>query len=264
MRSSGGLGSERGWESGGGKVGGGKVAAAGRAIPKPDRSVQVLLVDDHTTFRQALGFRLHLEPDLTVAGEAGTVAEARRALADARMHRGIDVALVDLVLPDGDGVDLVRLLATERMADARPTRAVVLTALDDRYRLALAVEAGAVGAIHKAAPLDEVLLAVRKAAAGEDLIAPREALELLRLARHWRETDSEAKAKIARLTRRECEVLQALQYGLSNREIARQLSVSHETARTHMSNLLAKLEVGSRSQALLFAIRHGIVKIQRW
>jgi DNA-binding NarL/FixJ family response regulator len=215
--------------------------------------LRLLLVDDHLAFRQPLAFLLAREPDLAVVGQAGSLAEARAWLAGA----GAGAALVDLDLPDGDGLDLVR----ELRRAAPPCPAVVLTASGTRLDAARAVEAGAVGVLHKASPVAEVVAALRRLAAGEPLLAPAEAVELLRLLGQRRERDRAAEAAIGRLTRRECAVLEALADGLSDREIAERLTIRPETVRTHMVNLYQKLGVDSRLQAVVFAARHGLVEL---
>ena len=115
--------------------------------------------------------------------------------------------------------------------------------------------------MHKSVGIAAIVAAIRTLAAGEPLLAPRETIALLRLAGQRRSSDEEAQRALARLTRREREVLQVLTDGLSDRDIAARLGISHETARTHMVNLLAKLGVESRLQAVLFAIRHGAVTL---
>ncbi|MER3406782.1 MAG: DNA-binding response regulator, partial [Chloroflexota bacterium] len=165
--------------------------------------------------------------------------------------------IVDLGLPDGDGVVLI-----EELRRVNPRAAVlVLTASTDRRHLARAVEAGAVGLLHKSVEVAEIIAAIRRLGAGEWLLTPREIFELLRLAGQQRELCREAEVALARLTAREQEVLQALADGLSDREIAARLHISPETVRTHMGNILSKLGVQSRLQALVFAIRHGAVTI---
>jgi DNA-binding NarL/FixJ family response regulator len=212
---------------------------------------RVLLVDDHLSFRQPLAFMLSREPTITVIGQAGTVAEARQYLLQA------DIALVDLNLPDGDGEGLIRTLKSVNPG----AKALVLTASGSPTAMAQAVEAGAEGVLHKSLPIDEVIAAISRLEAGEHLISPMETIELLRFVAHQREQDRAAKVAIDRLTRREREVLQALSGGLHDREIAERLHVSTETIRTHMVNILHKLGVDSRMEALLFAMRHHLVTI---
>ena len=215
---------------------------------------RLLLVEDHASFRQTLALVLDGEPDFEVVAQAGTVAEAREVMGD----READLGVVDLSLPDGEGVELI-----EELREANPHfAALVLTASLDRAEHARAVEAGAAGVLHKSADVDQILDATRRLAAGETLLSPEELVELLRLAGQNREEEREARASIEQLTRREREVLLALARGLSNKQIAEQLHMSVDTERTHMMNILNKLGVHSRLQALLFAARHGLVELR--
>jgi DNA-binding NarL/FixJ family response regulator len=215
---------------------------------------RLLLVEDHASFRQTLALVFDQEPDFKVVAQAGTVAEARRVMED----RAADLAVVDLSLPDGEGVELIGDLR-----EANPHfAALVLTASFDRAEHARAVEAGAAGVLHKSADVDEILDATRRLAAGETLLSPGELVELLRLAGQSREEEREARASIEQLTRREREVVLALSEGLSNKQIAERLHMSVDTERTHMMNILNKLGVHSRLQALLFAARHGLVELR--
>ena len=213
--------------------------------------IRVLLVDDHAAFREPLAFMLAREPDIVVVGQAGTVAGARPLL------DGIDLAIFDLDLPDGTGVDLVRALRA-RNATAP---IMILTASGGQISLAPAVEAGATALLHKSATLEAIIDAIRRLHAGETLLTPQEVIGMLRLAMQRREENREAHVALARLTPREREVLQALADGLNDRDIARRLHIGTETVRTHMVNLLAKLGVESRLQALVFALRHGAVRL---
>jgi DNA-binding NarL/FixJ family response regulator len=215
---------------------------------------RLLLVEDHASFRQTLALVFDQEPDFEVVAQAGTVAEARLVMAD----RETDLAVVDLSLPDGEGVDLIG-----ELREANPYfAALVLTASLDRAEHARAVEAGAAGVLHKSADVDQILDATRRLAGGETLLSSGELVELLRLAGQSREEEREARASIEQLTRRELEVVLALSEGLSNKEIAERLHMSVDTERTHMMNILNKLGVHSRLQALLFAARHGLVELR--
>jgi DNA-binding NarL/FixJ family response regulator len=219
-----------------------------------DEMQRLLLVEDHASFRQTLALVFDQEPDFEVVAQAGTVAEARRVM----QNRDADLAVVDLSLPDGEGVELI-----EELREANPLfAALVLTASLDRAEHARAVEAGAAGILHKSAEVDEILDAARGLAAGETLLSPEELVELLRIAGQSREEEREARASIEQLTRREREVLMALSEGLSNKQIAERLHMSVDTERTHMMNILNKLGVHSRLQALLFAARHGLVELR--
>jgi DNA-binding NarL/FixJ family response regulator len=215
---------------------------------------RLLLVEDHVSFRQTLALVFEGEPDFEVVAQAGSVAEARRVMGG----READLGVVDLSLPDGEGIELI-----EDLREANPLfAALVLTASLDKAEHARAVEAGAAGVLHKSADVDEILDATRRLATGETLLSPEELVELLRIAGQSREEEREARASIEQLTRREREVLYALAEGLSNKQIAERLHMSVDTERTHMMNILSKLGVHSRLQALLFAARHGLVELR--
>jgi two-component system, NarL family, response regulator DevR len=224
--------------------------------PFPERKEmqRILLVEDHASFRQTLAFIFDQEPEFQVVAQVGSLAEARR---DALGLRA-DLGVIDLSLPDGEGVELIREL---REAN-REFAALILTASLDKAEHARAVEAGAAGVLHKSADVDEILDATRRLAAGETLLSPQELMELLRLAGRSREEEREARMSIDQITPREREVLQKLAEGLSNKEIANGLHMSVDTERTHMMNILNKLGVHSRLQALLFAARHGLVRLK--
>jgi RNA polymerase sigma factor (sigma-70 family) len=138
---------------------------------------------------------------------------------------------------------------------------LVLTADADRKAHARAVEAGAAGVLHKTVSISDVVDGVRHLLAGESLLSQNETVELLRLADRDREQNKEAQRAISSLTPREREVLQALTDGLSDKEIAECLYVSSGTVRNHVISILRKLNVHSRLQALVFAVRHGAVEI---
>jgi DNA-binding NarL/FixJ family response regulator len=219
-------------------------------------STRLFLVEDHASFRQALAFMLEREPGFEVVGQVGSIAEARD-LADGAL-REVDVAIVDLALPDGDGMDLIGDLSS---GDPK-TMTLVLSASIEPGRLARAVEAGASGVLHKATPIMEIVDAVRRLKNGEVLLSPNEVIEMLRLVGRERQEEQRAQQALERLTPREREVLGALAEGLESREIAKKMNITVETERTHMVNILHKLGVHSRLQALVFAARHGLVEIR--
>lgn len=215
------------------------------------KTINILLVEDHAVFRQALALAFSLDPGLDVVREAGTVTEGKGSL------ENVDVAVVDLDLPDGSGAELIA-----EMHQVNPVaEALVLTASRQRVDIARAIEAGAAGVLHKSTPLQEIVEAVKKIAAGEALISRRELIEHIQLSRQQREAQQETTAIVARLTGRERDVLMALGEGLSDREIAERLFVSKETVHTHMVNMMGKLGVDSRMQALIFALKAGLVKL---
>ena len=215
---------------------------------------RLLLVEDHASFRQTLALVFDQEPDFEVVAQAGTLFEARRVM----RGREADLGIIDLGLPDGEGAELI-----EELHEANPDfAALVLTASLDRADHARAIEAGAAGVVHKAADVDEILETTRRLAAGETLISQEELVEMLHIAGQSREEQREARASIEQLTPREMQVLQSLAEGLTNREIAERLHMSVDTERTHMMNILSKLGVHSRLQALLFAARHGLIELR--
>ena len=213
--------------------------------------IRVLLVDDHTSVRQALSIVFEREPDCTVVAQAGSLDEAR----DVRDR--YDVAVVDLDLHNGDSVTLIRELHEANRAGTILT----LTSSNDRHRYALAVEAGASGVLHKSVKLSEIIGAMRCLGSGGQVHTTDELLELLRLAGRQREQERDAQEALASLTPREREVLRALADGLNDKGIAERLNISADTTRTHMVHILSKLNVQSRLQALVFAIRHGAITI---
>jgi two-component system nitrate/nitrite response regulator NarL len=217
---------------------------------------RILLVEDHASFRQALAFMFEREPEFAVVGQAGTLAEARRFLNGSAGET--DVAVCDLALPDGDGFDLIEELA----ANGGEVITLVLSASLEPARFARAVEAGASGVLHKAAAIGDIVEAVKRLRAGEALLSPDEVIGMLRMVSRQRQEQLEAQRAIDRLTRREREVLQALAEGLDSKDIAEKLHITVETERTHMVNILNKLGVHSRLQALVFAARNGLVEIR--
>jgi DNA-binding NarL/FixJ family response regulator len=215
---------------------------------------RVLLVEDHASFRQTLAFVFDQEPGYEVVAQAGTLAEARGEMDGVEA----DLGVIDLSLPDGEGTELI-----EELREANPDfAALVLTASLDRAEHARAVEAGAAGVLHKSADVDAILDATRRLGEGETLLSEDELIALLRLAGQNREEEVEARASIEQITPREREVLQMLAEGLSNKEIAAKLHMSVDTERTHMMNILNKMGVHSRIQALVFAARYGLVEIR--
>jgi PAS domain S-box-containing protein len=224
---------------------------------EPEELVHVLLVEDHTAIREALAATFEREEGFEVVGQAGSLSEAREMLGAEPAAGQVGVAVVDLGLPDGYGGDLITDLR-----EANPqAQVLVLSASLDRPQIARAVEAGAAGVLHKTAHLEEVVAAVRRLKAGETLMPLEVVVELLRFAGSEREREYEARQAIENLTSREIEVLQALAEGLDSAGIAERLHISLRTERNHMANILSKLGVHSQLQALVFALRHGVVQL---
>jgi PAS domain S-box-containing protein len=219
----------------------------------PADRVRVLLVDDHAAIREAIALAFARDDHFIVAGQAGSLAEARGLL------DGVDVAIVDLELPDGDGADLIEDL---RDRDAR-IQTLVLSAHTDRASVARAVQKGATAVLSKTTHLHEIVSAVRRMQAGETLMQLDEVVELLRFDGRRRERELDERRQIESLTAREREVLELLATGLDSAAIAARLHISPRTQRNHVASILAKLAVHSQLQAVVFALRHGVVETPR-
>lgn len=223
---------------------------AGNGMDGPVPRIRILLADEQSLFREAMKIVLENEPDLEVVAEAPDGVQAVER-AEARRP---DVALLDARLPNCDGVR-----AAELIQERVPTcRVVILCDSEDQTTLLEALEAGATGYLTKASPLSELIAATRAIHRGETLI-PGQMLGVLlaSLIRRRREQD-EALRKLSGLTRREREVLALLAEGGDNDSIAQVLVISPQTARTHIQNVLAKLEVHSRLEAAAFVMQNGI------
>jgi DNA-binding NarL/FixJ family response regulator len=218
------------------------------AHERAGEQVRVLLVEDHAAVREAMAGMFERESDLTVVGQAASLADARALLHD------VDVAVLDLALPDGDGTVLIR----ELRAASLGAEVLVLSANLDRAQMARAVEAGAAGVLDKTADLDQVVDAIRRLRAGQALLTGCEIAELLRFAGDRREQEHEDRQAIAALTHREREVLKALAAGLDAQTIAERLGISIRTERNHVARILNKLGVHTQLQAVLVALRYGL------
>jgi DNA-binding NarL/FixJ family response regulator len=214
-----------------------------------------MLVDDHASLRRPLAFMIEREPDLTVVAEAGSLAEARAHL---QAGTSPDAVILDLNLPDGDGTDLIRDL--RRVTPLANT--LILSGVVDVRSRARAVAAGAGAVFPKTTEIEELIDAIRRMRQGEVLISPAEALELVRYAEQVGREDRIVAAGVAELTPREREILRALADGLSDKEIAERLYIGDKTVRNHVTSMLSKLGAESRLQALVIAIRHGVVRVE--
>lgn len=213
--------------------------------------IRLLVVDDHTSFRESLVFMLNLVEDLTVVAQAGNLEGAREAI----KSTPIDVALLDLDVGGERGLDVIHELRIHHPNAV----AIVLTGNTGAKSRAIAVAAGAVGMLHKSTSIQEIVLALRQAVAGEPLISPREAADLMQQGSMHLTNDAEGRAALEQLSHREQDVLRALAAGLDNQGIAQRLFVSPETVRTHIVRIYRKLGVDSRLQAVLFGVRHNFL-----
>lgn len=203
--------------------------------------IRVLIVDDHPVVRRGLADLLTADDDIEVVGAAADAASAAELDHDLQP----DVVLMDILMPGADGV-----AATRAIRKARPDAVVViLTTFADQDRIVAALDAGAAGYLLKDADPDELLRGVHAAAAGEAPISPRAARELL-TARHARVAAS--------LTGREQEVLSLVAKGLANKQIAHRLDISEKTVKAHLTRVFAAIGVSDRTQAALWAQRHGV------
>jgi len=206
-----------------------------------DRPVRVFLVDDFEIVRRGLAEILHLLPGFEVVGEAQTVAEARTRIP----VTSPDVAILDMQLPDGNGIDLCR----EIRAQLPHTRCMILTSFDDESASVAAVLAGASGYVLKDAGATALFDSVRQVALGRSLISP----ELLAKVMHRLEAGLPDHDVLDVLTEREHEVLRLMARGLTNKQIAEQLFLSDKTVKNYVSSVLAKLNLERRSQAAVLA-----------
>lgn len=213
--------------------------------PSTEPSVRVLLVDDHAVVRQGLRLFLGLDPLIDVIGEAANGEEALAQVA--ALHP--DVVIMDLMMPVMDGIT-----ATRTLKRAHPdTEVIALTSTLEEHKVNGAIEAGAISYMLKDASSDTLADAIHAAARGEVRLHPEAARRLVRDFRGGEMRES--------LTPKETIVLQLIAHGYSNRDIAADQNVSEATVKTHVSRLLGKLGLDSRTQAALYALKHGVASL---
>ena len=211
------------------------------------KSIRLVLVDDHQLVRKGLHSFLEAFPDIDIVGEASNGEELIEKIETWLP----DVVIMDLLMPGGmDGIE-----TTRRVRHITPhTQVVVLTAHTDQARVVASLRAGAIGYVRKDAEPETLLTAVRAAASGQSTLDPTVAESVLQDLVRVSKTGEE-------LTEREMEVLRLLAQGQTNREIAEALVVSMETVKTHVGNILAKLQLAHRTQAAIHAIKEGLISL---
>lgn len=208
--------------------------------------IKVLIVDDHSVVRQGLRMFLTLESDFEIVGEAANGKEALSLVAE---HKP-DVVIMDLLMPVMDGVTATQTIRR----DYPDTEVLALTSVLEDAQIVNAIRAGAIGYLLKDTQADDLCRAIRAAAAGQVQLSPQVAERLMKEITTPKDPLDEVQ-----LTERETDVLRLLAQGLANKEIARDLYISETTVKTHVSNILMKLGVSSRTQAALYAVRIGLV-----
>ncbi|GAA2854289.1 MULTISPECIES: response regulator [Nonomuraea] len=220
-------------------------------------TIRVLLVDDQPLLRTGFRLILEAEPDITVVGQAGDGKDAQeqtRALLP-------DVVLMDIRMPGVDGIEATRRIVREAAPSAHVPKVLVLTTFDLDEYIVEALRSGASGFLLKDVPPDELVQAIRVVAAGDAIVAPSVTRRLLDrfAARLPSAYEQAAPARLDRLTERELEVLRLIAKGMSNAEIAAKLVVSETTVKTHVGNVLTKLGLRDRVQAVVLAYETGLI-----
>lgn len=205
--------------------------------------IRILIVDDHSVVRQGLRMFLGLDPELEIIGEAQDGAEALQKVRELKP----DVVLMDLLMPVMDGITAIGAIRRE----TQDVEVIALTSVLEDASVVGAVRAGAIGYLLKDTQADELCRAIKAAAAGQVQLSPKAAARLMREVRAPESPEA--------LTERETDVLRLLAQGQSNKEIAHALNIGEKTVKTHVSNVLGKLGVQSRTQAALYAVRIGLV-----
>ncbi|MEE1818926.1 response regulator [Streptomyces sp. NPDC004288] len=211
-----------------------------------DKPIRVLLVDDHQVVRRGLRTFLEVQDDIEVVGEASDGAEGVARAEELRP----DVVLMDVKMPGTDGIEALKRLREL----ANPARVLIVTSFTEQRTVVPALRAGAFGYVYKDVDPDALAGAIRSVHAGHVLLQPEVAGALLA------QDESQGTGRGSTLTEREREVLGLIADGRSNREIARALVLSEKTVKTHVSNILMKLDLADRTQAALWAVRHGLTR----
>jgi DNA-binding NarL/FixJ family response regulator len=217
-------------------------------------SIRVLVADDHALYRRGLEMVLGAEDGIEIVGEAGDGAEAIRRVEELLP----DVVLTDIRMPRRSGIE-----ACTAIKDVVPsTKIVILTISDDETDLYEAVRAGANGYLLKDVPGEEIAAGIRAVAGGQSLISPSMASKLLtEFASMIKRSEERPQLPVPRLTDRELEVLKLVARGMANRDIAKELFISENTVKNHVRNILEKLQLHSRMEAVVYAVREKILDL---
>jgi DNA-binding NarL/FixJ family response regulator len=224
-------------------------------VPEPSERVRVLIVDDHALFRRGLMLVLESDEGIDVVGEA---EDGDEAIAKAE-QLAPDVVLMDVRMPKISGID-----ATRRLAETLPTsKIIMLTVSDEEDDLYEAIKAGATGYLLKEISIEEVADAVRAVMQGQTLISPSMASKLIaEFANLSKRADERTSVPAPKLTDRELEVLKLVAQGLTNREVADQLFIAENTVKNHVRNILEKLHLHSRMEAVLYAVKEKLFELE--
>ena len=209
--------------------------------------IRILIADDHSVVRQGLRMFLGLDPELEIIGEAANGAEAVKMAHELNP----DVVLMDMLMPVMDGIAATQTIRRE-LPD---TEVIALTSVLEDGSVIGAVKAGAIGYLLKDTQADELRRAIKAAAAGQVQLSPQAAARLMR------EVRTPDAPSLSELTERETDVLRLLAQGKANKEIAMDLMIGEKTVKTHVSNILLKLGVQSRTQAALYAAQNGLAEL---
>ena len=207
--------------------------------------IRTLITDDHKVVRRGLRGFLELDPGLEVVGEASNGEEA----VEMALRLEPDVVLMDLLMPVMDGIEATREIRLRRPE----VEVVALTSVLEDASVTGAIKAGAIGYLLKTTEADELCEAIRAAAAGQVRLAPEAAARLMREVRAPESPET--------LTKREAEVLKLVARGKANKQVARELFIDEKTVKSHVHSILSKLNVKSRTQAALYAVRVGVVAV---
>jgi len=229
--------------------------ATGGRQSEPDQALRVLIVDDHALFRRGLQMVLKQEPDIDVVGEAEDGHEAIKKAQELMP----DVILMDVRMPKRSGIE-----ATQQVKDLLPhVKILMLTISDEEADLYDAIKAGASGYLLKEISIDDVADAIRSVWAGQSRISPSMASKLLsEFQAMAKRAEEQQQFPAPRLTDREMEVLKLVAQGMNNRDIARDLFISENTVKNHIRNILEKLHLHSRMEAVVYAVREKLLEIK--